>query len=86
MIQSTKNSRSAKRFRAGAEIEPIIGHLKTGFRMAQNYLLGEKGIQINAFMAANAWNLKEMMQKPKEDFLCFIFRLLFSHLFSLCQI
>lgn len=42
------------KFRARAGIEPIIGHLKTDFRMAQNYLLGEKGIQINAFMAATA--------------------------------
>ncbi len=45
--------------------------------MAQNYLLGEKGIQINAFMAATAWNLKKMMEKLKEEFLRFIFRLLF---------
>jgi len=28
-----------KKFRARAGIEPIIGHLKTDFRMAQNYLL-----------------------------------------------
>ena len=66
-----------KKFRARAGIEPIIGHLKIDFRMAQNYLLGEKGIQINAFMAATAWNLKKMMQKLKEEFLCFIFRILF---------
>ena len=43
-----------KRFRARAGIEPIIGHLKTDYRMAQNHLLGEKCIQINAFMAATA--------------------------------
>jgi len=50
--------------------------------MAQNYLLGEKGIQINAFMAAIAWNLKKMMEKLKEEFLCFIFRVLFQQVFS----
>lgn len=71
-----------RKFRARAGIEPIIGHLKTDFRMEQNYLLGEKGIQINAFMAATAWNLKKMMQKLKDDFLCLIFRLLFHPLFS----
>jgi transposase, IS5 family len=65
------------KFRARAGIEPIIGHLKTDFRMAQNYLLGEKGIQINAFMAATVWNLKKMMEKLKKEFLRFIFRLLF---------
>lgn len=70
-----------KKFRARAGIEPIIGHLKTDFRMAQNYFLGEKGIQINAFMAAAAWNLKKMMQKLKEEFLRFIFHLLFRHSF-----
>ncbi|GHV93506.1 hypothetical protein AGMMS50268_40090 [Spirochaetia bacterium] len=50
-----------KRFRSQAGIEPIIGHLKTDFRMAQNYLHGEAGIQINAFMAAAAWNFKRYM-------------------------
>jgi IS5 family transposase len=70
-----------KKFRARAGIEPIIGHLKTDFRMAQNYLLGEKGIQINAFMAATAWNLKKMVEKLKEEFLCFIFRVLFQQFF-----
>jgi len=70
-----------KKFRARAGIEPIIGHLKADFRMGQNYLLGEKGIQINAFMAATAWNLKKMMQKLKEDFLCLIFRLFFQTFF-----
>ena len=70
-----------KKIRARAGIEPIIGHLKTDFRMAQNYLLGEKGIQINAFMAATAWNLKKMIEKLKEEFLCFSFRVLFQHYF-----
>lgn len=66
-----------KKFRARAGIEPIIGHLKTDYRMAQNYLLGEKGIQINAFMAAAAWDLKKIMEKLKDEFLRFILRMLF---------
>ena len=78
--RDTANSKRQKRkkFRARAGIEPIIGHLKTDFRMAQNYLSGTKGIQINALMAATAWNLKKMMQKLKNKFLCFIFKWLFS--------
>ncbi len=44
--------------------------------MEQNYLMGEEGMQINAFLAASAWNIKKMMEKLKEDFLCYIFRLL----------
>jgi IS5 family transposase len=34
--------------------------------MAQNYLHGVKGIQINALMAATAWNLKKKMEMLKE--------------------
>ncbi|MDR2126494.1 MAG: transposase [Prevotellaceae bacterium] len=48
-----------ERFNSRAGIEQIIGHLKTDFRMTQNYLHGVKGIQINAFMSATAWNLKK---------------------------
>ena len=43
--------------------------------MQQNYLLREEGLQINALMAATAWNLKKMMEKLKEKFLQLIFRL-----------
>jgi IS5 family transposase len=50
-----------KRFRSRAGIEAIIGHLKSDFRMGQNYLHGESGIQINALMSCAAWNLKKLM-------------------------
>ncbi len=56
-----------KKHRARAAIEPIQGHLKSDLRMAQNYLWGENGVQINALMAACAWNLKKMMEKLKEQ-------------------
>lgn len=58
-----------KKFRRRAAIEPIIGHLKTEFRMEQNYLTGEKSPQINAFLAATGWNLKKMMEKLKQEYL-----------------
>ena len=67
-----------KKCRVRAAIEPIIGHLKTDFRMQQNYLWGEEGLQINALMAATAWNLKKLMEKLKEKILQIIFRLFFS--------
>jgi IS5 family transposase len=70
-----------KKFRARAGIEPIIGHLKTDFRMAQNYLHGVKGVQINALMSATAWNLKKMMEMLKEKIFQIIFRLFFSQKF-----
>lgn len=71
---SYQKQQKRKKFRARAGIEPIIGHLKTDFRMEQNYLMGENGIQINAYMAATAWNLKKLMKKLKEMFLNFLFR------------
>jgi IS5 family transposase len=55
-----------KKFRSRAGIEPVIGHLKTDYRLAQNYLLDESGAQINAFMYATAWNLKKLMEVLKE--------------------
>jgi IS5 family transposase len=54
-----------KNFRRRAAIEPVIGHLKTDFRMGQNYLNGKNSPQINAFLAATGWNLKKMMNKLK---------------------
>ncbi|MDR0754528.1 MAG: transposase [Prevotellaceae bacterium] len=54
-----------KKFRTRAGIEPIIGHLKTAFRMAQNYLHGVNGVQINALMSATAWNWKKKMEMLK---------------------
>ncbi len=54
-----------KNFRRRAAIEPVIGHLKTDFRMGQNYLSGKDSPQINAFLAATGWNLKKMMRKLK---------------------
>lgn len=67
-----------RKFRARAGIEPVIGHLKKDFRMEQNYLWKEKGIQINAYMAATAWNLKKMIEKIRENLLQFIFRWVLS--------
>ena len=71
-----------KKFRRRAAIEPIIGHLKSDYRLCRNYLKGFIGDQINLLMAACAWNLKKWLNL----FLChfsyalfFVFRLkLFS--------
>jgi IS5 family transposase len=55
------------KFRCRAAIEPVIGHLKTDFRMGQNYLHGAISPQINAFLAAAGWNLKKIMLKLKKE-------------------
>lgn len=76
-----------KKFRRRAAIEPVIGHLKTDFRLNQNYLWGDDSPQINAFLAATGWNLKKMMKQLKEEFenlLSNIFNFLFP-LFYLLQ-
>ena len=36
--------------------------------MAQNYYHGERSPQINAYLAASAWNLKKLMIKRKKRF------------------
>jgi IS5 family transposase len=56
-----------KRFRSRAGIEAVISHLKSEFRMAQNYLHKETGIQINALMSCTTWNLKKLMALLKDQ-------------------
>lgn len=56
-----------KKFRRRAAIEPVIGHLKTDFRMGQNYLHGSKSPKINAMLAAAGWNFKKLMEKLKSQ-------------------
>jgi IS5 family transposase len=75
-----QKKKKRKKFRRRAAIEPVIAHLKTDFRMRQNYLHGADSPQINAFLAATGWNLKKMMRKLKEEAIDWAF-LLISFLF-----
>lgn len=52
-----------KSFRRRAAIEPIIGHTKSDFGMDRNYLKGESGDNINAILAAAAFNFKSWTRK-----------------------
>ncbi len=56
-----------KNFRTRAAIEPVIGHVKPDFRLAQNYFRGETGPQINALLATTAWNLKKMAENIETE-------------------
>ncbi len=56
-----KKQNKREKFKRRAAIEPIIGHLKSDFRLAKNYLKGFIGDQINLLLAATAWNLKKWM-------------------------
>jgi hypothetical protein len=48
-------------FRQDDVIEPIIGHLKSDFRLSRNLLKGQIGDEINVLMAACAWNLRKWL-------------------------
>ena len=61
--------KARKKFRRRAAIEPVIGHLKSDFRMSQNYLHGRGSPRMNAMLAATGWNLKKMMEKLKQELL-----------------
>lgn len=68
-ITQTKRKRHKRR----AAIEPCIGHLKSDYRLARNFLKGSYGDMINVLMAAAAMNFKRMMNLWKAG----------SHLFDL---
>jgi transposase, IS5 family len=65
--------KNRKRFRRRAAIEPTISHLKHQYRMGRNYLKGVIGDQINAMMAAAAWNFKKWMKECIQTFLRLIY-------------
>lgn len=72
-----------KKLTRRAALEPVIGHLKTDFRMEQNYLDGKSSPKINALLAAAGWNLKNMMKLLKEQLNLLFFRILRSPNFVL---
>jgi len=47
-----QKQRKKEKFKRGAAIEPIIGHLKSEFKLARNYLKGFIGDQINLLLTA----------------------------------
>ena len=56
-----QRDKKRKQCRRRAAIEPIIGHLKSDFRLSRNFLKGEIGDELNLLMAATAWNLKKWL-------------------------
>lgn len=69
-----QRDKKRSRCRRRAAIEPIIGHLKTDFRLTRNFLKGIAGGNINLLMAACAWNTAKWMR----DAILFLFALIFS--------
>ena len=64
-----QRDKKRKQCRRRAAIEPIIGHMKSDYRLSRNFLKGIAGDQINLLMAATAWNLRKWMIA----FLCLIY-------------
>jgi len=56
-----QRDKKRKQCKRRAAIEPIIGHLKSDFRLSRNFLKGMIGDEVNVLMAATAWNLKQWM-------------------------
>jgi IS5 family transposase len=83
-ISEVERRENRKRNRRRSAIEPIIGHLKNDFRMARNFLKHTLGDEINAIMAAAAFNFKKWMREVGVFYRLLIFRLctLFWSLFS----
>ena len=46
-----------------AGIEPLIGHLKSDYRLSRNYLKGVCGDVINVMLSASAWNLNKLIME-----------------------
>lgn len=64
---ASQKAKLRKGFRRRAGIEPIIGHVKSDFGMERNYLKGEVGDQMNAILAASAFNFRSWMRKAVAD-------------------
>jgi len=57
-----KLSQRLKRWmRKHSSIEPVIGHLKSDYRMNRNYLKGKEGDRMNVLLAACGWNLAKIL-------------------------
>jgi IS5 family transposase len=54
--------KARKNFGRRSAIEPVIGHLKSDFRLARNYLKGTIGDAVNLLMAAAAFNCRKWMR------------------------
>lgn len=55
-----------KRHKRRAAIEPVIGHLKSDYRMRRNFLKGITGDQINVLLCAAAMNFKRVINLWKQ--------------------
>ena len=74
-----QREKARKRFRKRAGIEPIIGHLKSDYRLMRNYLKGTVGDSINLMLAAAAFNFKKWMREVHFFFAAIIINVIFKN-------
>lgn len=67
--------KARKNFGRRSAIEPVIGHLKSDFRLARNYLKGTVGDAVNLLLAAAAFNCRKWMNALAESLLIVFFTL-----------
>ena len=65
-LNNYQKQKLRKGFRRRAAIEPVIGHLKSDYRLSRNFYKGIFGDNINGMLAA-AMNFMRMMNKWKEN-------------------
>ena len=58
-LTTYEKAKERKRRGRRSAIEPVIGHLKSDFRMARCFLKGAFGASMNLMLAAAAWNLRK---------------------------
>jgi len=67
-LSTYQRQKKRLRCRKRAAIEPIIGHLKTDFRLSRNFYKSTLGDNINVLLAASAFNFKRMINHWKSSF------------------
>lgn len=77
-LSEAEKRQNRKRHKRRSAIEPVIGHLKSDFRMARNFLKGTLGNAINALMAAVAFNFKKWMRQGRLSWLTGFWAFLFT--------
>ena len=76
-ITKTKRRRHIIR----ATIEPVIGHLKSDYRMHRIFFKGVIGVEMNVLLSAAAMNFKRVMNLWKQRLINFILKIVFETLF-----
>lgn len=73
-LSMAEQRRYRKRCRSRAAIEPLIAHLKYDYRLLRNYLKGVSGDQINALLAATAFNMCKWLKQQAQFLFAFLKR------------